>query len=108
MEKFGLDSLLPQKNNNLELEIAKEKATALGLAGKRLKQSLEAYRSEPTTARERRESLLARVAESLSELLIQRELTGVPHENSEWVLRTFDIPPEVLVKLGLKQGGGKL
>jgi hypothetical protein len=32
----------------------------------------------------------------------QREAKGLPYANLEWVLRTYDIPQEILSKLGLR------
>jgi hypothetical protein len=44
----------------------------------------------------------ARISETLQELLIQRESIGIPYGNVEWVLGTYDIPQEILSKLGLR------
>jgi hypothetical protein len=61
LEKFGLDSLDRQKPGALELEIAKERASALGLAGKKLEGSLAQYRSsiEDAAAPASRDELIA-------------------------------------------------
>jgi hypothetical protein len=48
--------------------------------------------------------LIAKIADNLSEFLIQRELAGIPHENLEWILKTYDIPEEILARLGLRRG----
>jgi hypothetical protein len=104
VEKFGLVSFQKQKPGALELEIAKERATSLGLAGKKLERSLAQYRSsiKDTGEPNSRNELIARIAGQLSEFLIQRELVGMPHENLEWVLRTYDIPAQVLTRLGFR------
>ena len=103
MQKFGLDPLSKQQGGGLELEIAKEKASALGIAGKRLERSLAGYRRAQVGCDPKAlEELLSRISEHLSEFLIQRELVGLPHENLEWVLRTYDIPAQVLARLGLR------
>jgi hypothetical protein len=44
LQKFGLDALESEKKNALELEIAKEKSTSLGIAGKKLRDSIVKYR----------------------------------------------------------------
>lgn len=105
MEKFGLDALRDRKLSALEQEIVKEKASALGIAGRKLDQLLAEYRLN----RERGDSqdqaeLIAKIADNLSEFLIQRELAGIPHENLEWILKTYDIPEEILARLGLRRG----
>lgn len=104
MEKFGLDSPPQQKLNALEQEIAKEKASALGITGKKLAQLLTDYRQNlrQSGAATCQEALISKIADNLSELLIQRELAGLPHENLEWVLKTYDVPEEVLERLGIR------
>lgn len=105
MEKFGLDALRDRKLSALEQEIAKGKASALGIAGKKLDQLLAQFRlnTERGDSRDQAE-LIAKIADNLSEFLIQRELAGVPHENLEWILKTCDIPEEILARLGLRRG----
>lgn len=106
MEKFGLDVLRDQKLSALDQEIAKEKASALGIAGKKLEQLLTEYRLKIERGGSRDQpELISRIAHNLSEFLIQRELAGIPHENLQWILKTYDIPEEILARLGLRRGG---
>jgi hypothetical protein len=90
----------------LELELAKEKSTALGIAGKRLLDSIVKYRqssSHQGVASDERDRLLAVVATNIQALIIQRELVGLIHENMQWVVQTYDIPDEAIAKLGVVQ-----
>ena len=90
----------------LELEIAKEKSTALGIAGKRLQNSIVIYRqslSNHGATSDERDWLLAALAANIHALIVQRELAGLIHENMHWVVQTFDIPDEALAKLGAVQ-----
>ena len=106
MEKFGLDLLQVQKGGALDAEILKEKVSALGVTGRKLTQLLAEYQSggQEHGSAENIENLTAKVADCLSALIIQRELIGLPHENIEWILSTFDIPEQVVIKLGLRRG----
>jgi hypothetical protein len=104
VQKFGLESLKTQKMSALALEIAKEKSTALGVAGKNLQIAIEKYRQSITDdgiASDERERLLATVAAKIQALIVQRELVGLIHDNMKWVVETYDIPKEALAKLGL-------
>jgi hypothetical protein len=105
LQKFGLDSLLAGKPSSLELEIAKEKASSLGLTGQKLKKSLASYeksmRSGVSVAEQER--LIDEISNDLSALLVQRELMGLVHENLAWILETNGIPAAVLSRLGLRK-----
>jgi hypothetical protein len=87
----------------LELEIAKEKSTSLGIAGKNLRDSIEKYRqstSQNAVASEERGRFLASVLANVQALVIQRELVGFIHDNMNWIIETYDLPKEALTKLG--------
>ena len=104
MQKFGIDSLKDEKLNALELEMAKEKSSALGIAGKELRRSIELYRqsiSADAAAAGGRERLLDAVTTNIQALIVQRELVGFVHENMRWVIQTYDPPKEALLKLGI-------
>ena len=106
MQKFGLDSLKTQKLSALELELAKEKSTALGIAGKQLQNSLAKYRksiSRDGVTADQRSRLLAAVAANIQMLIVQRELIGLTHDNIQWVVQAYDVPQEALAKLGVVQ-----
>ena len=102
MQKFGIDSLKHEKLSVLELEMAKEKSSALGIAGKKLRDSIEMYRQSMSdaAAADVRERLLDAVTTNIQALIVQRELVGFVHENMKWVVQTYDPPKEVLLKLG--------
>lgn len=103
MQKFGLDSLKNEKLSALELEIAKEKSTALGIAGKRLRDSIVEYThaiSNAAVSSDERVGLLASVSANVQALIVQRELIGFTHDNMKWINQTYDVPEEALAKLG--------
>jgi hypothetical protein len=104
MQTFGLDSAQMQKITAVELEIIEEKASALGITGGRLETALGEYRRhrQRGAGATNLAPLIARIANDLHELLIQRESMGVPYQNLEWVLRTYKIPEEISAKLGLR------
>jgi hypothetical protein len=103
LQKFGLDSLKSEKMSALEREIAKEKSTSLGIAGKNLRDSIAKYRqsaSQNAVASEERDRLLAFVLANVQALVVQRELVGFIHDNMYWIIQTYDLPKEALTKLG--------
>ena len=105
MQKFGLDSLKTQKSSPLELELAKEKSTALGIAGKQLQNSIAKYRKSISQVGvpSDEDRLLAALAADIQALIVQRELVGLTHDNMQWVVQTYDVPKEALAKLGVVQ-----
>ena len=99
--KFGRE-LRRKEPTPLEEEIAKERASALGRAGKKLEVSLERYRllrASRATAGELDE-LLDEIAENLWCLVVQRELVGFIHENLRFVRERFDIPAAAIARMG--------
>jgi hypothetical protein len=80
-------------------EILAEKATALGRAGRKAEASLAKLRDHEWDA-ERRSQLLKQAAEAVHAYFIQRELCGMRRHDS--VIREYDIPKAVLVRLGAK------
>jgi hypothetical protein len=106
LQKFCLDSLKTQKLSALELEFAKEKLTALAIAGKQLQISIAKYRqsiSRDGATSEERGRLLATLAANIQTLIVQRELIGLTHDNIQWVVQAYDVPREALAKLGVVQ-----
>jgi hypothetical protein len=85
--------------NPLEVEIAGEKAAALGRAGDRVEQTLARLRAHEGEASERK-ALLRDAAEAVYGYFIQRELCGMRRHQD--VIREYAIPNEVLVRLGAK------
>ena len=107
MQEFGLNTLKSRKATALELEIAREKATALGAAGKKLEASLALYSrtcraNSPTRDLDR---IAEEIAANISALIVQRELVGLVHENLNWALMSYEIPVAALRRLGVKTHG---
>lgn len=88
--------------DGLQREIARERAEALGLTGKKLQRSIDAFNRAVRLRRGAadRESLLGEIAWHAWALIVQREVTGFTHENLRWVLDRFDIPTAALQRLG--------
>jgi hypothetical protein len=110
MQSFGLEFNQVQKVGAIELEIAEARASALGITGRRLEAALTEYlrHRQAGAATKKLGQLTARISNSLQELLIQRESMGLSFGNLQWVLRTYDIPQEILSKLGLRNEPGHL
>ncbi|RVC81851.1 MAG: hypothetical protein EOS58_01960 [Mesorhizobium sp.] len=90
------------QDNALDLlghEILAEKAAALGRAGQRVEQTLARLR-EDGGDEERRPRLLKDAAEAVHAYFIQRELCGLRKHDT--VIREYNIPRAVLVRLGAK------
>lgn len=85
--------------NVLDYEIAGEMASALGRAGRRVEETLALLRAEALES-EARPRLLRDAAEAVHAYFIQRELCGM--RRHEAVIREYDIPKAVLVRLGAK------
>lgn len=82
-----------------EHEVASEKASSLGRAGRRVESALAALRAhgEGEDARKR---LLCEAADAVYAYFIQRELCGLRRHQD--VIREYAIPREVLVRLGAR------
>jgi hypothetical protein len=80
-------------------EILAEKAAALGRAGQRVEETLARLR-ENGGDEERRPRLLKDAAEAVHAYFIQRELCGLRKHDA--VIREYNIPRAVLVRLGAK------
>ncbi|ANT53172.1 DUF6665 family protein [Mesorhizobium amorphae] len=80
-------------------EILAEKAAALGRAGQRVEETLVKLR-ENGDDKEQRPRLLKEAAEAVHGYFIQRELCGLRKHDA--VIREYDIPRAVLVRLGAK------
>lgn len=104
MQNPGSDDPRMQKLAAVEREVMNEKASALGITGRKLQASLGEYQRHRRDERDPQQSreLLARIARNLHDLLIQREAIGLPYQNLEWVLGSYSVPREVLAKLGLR------
>ena len=78
-------------------EILAEKAAALGRAGQRVEETLTRLRQN-NDDKEQRPRLLKEAAAAVHAYFIQRELCGLRRHES--VIREYDIPRAVLVRLG--------
>jgi acetyl-CoA carboxylase beta subunit len=78
-------------------EILAEKAAALGRAGQRVEETLTKLRQN-NDDKEQRSRLLKEAAVAVHAYFIQRELCGLRRHES--VIREYDIPRAVLVRLG--------
>lgn len=80
-------------------EILAEKAAALGRAGQKAEASLARLRDHQGGAEERA-GLLKAAAAAVQAYFIQRELCGFRRHDA--VIREYDIPKAVLVRLGAR------
>ena len=77
-------------------EILAEKAAALGRTGQRVEETLKKLREN--REQDQRARLLKEAAAAVHAYFIQRELCGLRRHES--VIREYDIPRAVLVRLG--------
>jgi hypothetical protein len=98
-----------RKVEAVQQEIAKEKAEALGLTGRRLEQALRALRefdasrvsraAAPDDAR-RRTELVAEAVDRVTSMLVQREAQGL--RDPGYVFKFYSVPQEVIARLGIR------
>lgn len=93
---FGQSSAQESALDLLGHEILAEKAAALGRAGQRVEETLKKLRENSDS--EQRTRLLKEAAAAVHAYFIQRELCGLRRHES--VIREYDIPRAVLVRLG--------
>jgi len=103
MNRRGVDAV--------DKEIAKEKAEALGLTGRRLEQALQALRGldarlaeasrapAPEEVRQRAE-LVQQAVERVTSMLVQREAQGL--RDPGYVFKFYSVPAEVVARLGIR------
>lgn len=84
-------------SNVLDSEMLAEKASALGHHGRLVEKALAALRACPVESEER-PALRGRAAQEVWAFFVQRELCGLRDQRE--VIRFYDIPQEVLVRLG--------
>lgn len=84
-------------SNVLDSEMLAEKASALGHHGRLVEKALAALRACPAEAEER-PAIRAKAAREVWAFFVQRELCGLRDQME--VIRFYDIPQEVLVRLG--------
>lgn len=93
---FGQSSAQESALDLLGHEILAEKAAALGRTGQRVEETLKKLREN--REQDQRARLLKEAAEAVHAYFIQRELCGLRRHES--VIREYDIPRAVLVRLG--------
>ncbi len=84
--------------------LGKEQAGALGRAGRTLEMALQGYRQLEREARPIPEAVRCRVAEALWALAVQREIAGFGPENLKWLRQEFDLPDEIINRMGVLPG----
>ena len=93
---FGQCSAQESALDLLGHEILAEKAAALGRTGQRVEETLKKLREN--REQDQRARLLKEAAAAVHAYFIQRELCGLRRHES--VIREYDIPRAVLVRLG--------
>ncbi|TGU42195.1 hypothetical protein EN789_33695, partial [bacterium M00.F.Ca.ET.146.01.1.1] len=93
---FGRSGAQESALDLLGHEILAEKAAALGRAGQRVEETLSKLREDGEG--EHRNRLLKEAAAAVHAYFIQRELCGFRKHDA--VIREYDIPRAVLVRLG--------
>ena len=101
MQKFGLQRTSSNRHSTIELEIAKEQASSLGRAGKKLRLSLENY--QQNLHKPNQSNLIHEISSNLWELIIQRELTGFVEGNLDWIRQNYHIPDAAIKLIGEKK-----
>ena len=102
MQKFGLRTNRSSQHGTIELEIAREQASALGRAGRKLRLSLEKYDKQGRHAQSSSEqnSLIKEISENVWALMLQREFLGFIDDNMKWVRAHYVIPDAAIDMLG--------
>ncbi|MFT5612213.1 MAG: hypothetical protein ACI9WC_002918 [Arenicella sp.] len=102
MQKFGLQRNSSSRHSALELEIAREQASALGRTGRKLRLSLEAYQSslDHDLSSQHKNKQLTEIANNVWALLLQREFIGFVEGNLVWVRSNYIIPEQAISMLG--------
>lgn len=102
MQKFGLQRNSSSRHSAIELEIVREKASALGRAGKKLRISLENHEklSKQKKCINQEQQSIKEISNNVWELMLQREFLGFIENNLKWVTEHYLIPDEAIKNLG--------
>ncbi len=91
----------------IDQEIAQEKAESLGLAGRRFETALRDLRDYDASAPKdgdahaaTREALVARAADRLLAVIVQRESHGL--RDPSYVFKFYSVPKEIVARLGAR------
>lgn len=103
MQKFGLQRNRSSLHSAIELEIAREQASALGRSGKKLRLSLERYEEliKQESSVKQRQKLIQEISNNVWELVLQREFLGFVENNLNWIRENYLIPDEAINTLGI-------
>ena len=87
--------------NVLEYELMSERADALGRHGLKVEKALDRLRAglQAGCSGDQRENLLNDAADEVWAFFIQREICGLRSQKD--AIRRYDIPPEVIARLGI-------
>ena len=104
MQKFGLQRNSSGRHSAIELEIAKEQASALGRAGRKLRLSLENYQGKLNhdLSMDQKNKFFNQIADNVWALVLQREFVGFIEGNLKWVRENYVIPDEAINMMGKK------
>jgi hypothetical protein len=88
----------------VEVELVKERAEALGRAGRMLEDAVDAYRVAVASAggaltAEAQDPLLRDIATQLYRLVIQRECSGARHGNLDAIRIAYDVPEAAIRRM---------
>lgn len=102
MQKFGLQTNRSSHNCTIEVEIAREQASSLGRAGKKLRISLERYEAQRHNVLNESDERahINEISESVWALMLQREFLGFIENNVNWVRENYIIPDAAIENLG--------
>jgi len=103
-DRHGRTDRRAEQPLEVEVELVKERAQALGRAGRKLEDAVTAYRAALADARgalptARQEALLADIAAQLYRLVLQRECSGARHGNLEAIRIAYDVPVEAIRRM---------
>lgn len=98
----------PLSHAEVQKEIAAERAASLGIAGRKLRNTLQALRkfdAETASAAVRkgdpkRTRLVEKAADACHAYVVQRELLGFGQDDAELIRREYEVPPEVWNRMG--------
>lgn len=87
----------------LEYELAKERSSALGHAGRQLQQAIVRYvhGEQQRFSATQQQQALQYIADRVYNLMLQREFLGLIDNNLHWICREYQVPQQALSLLGI-------
>ncbi len=98
---FLLSSIPGEALTPLDVELAGEKADALGRAGRKAEEALEKLSAARDQGHADLDSLLDAAADSVFGLMVQRELCGLRSQAD--MIRRYAIPADVMARVGVSR-----